>query len=594
MAKYRYLVADLLTGAIRDEFPMEDVGYGRELNAAGGFGARLPLSVKKAIQGARAYSSTVLADSPRVYYRLGELTGTTANDSTTNAKHGTYTGTVALAVDGAILADKNRAVDLGNPSAGYVDLPSDAFVPTNSSFTVEAWVYRIGAPGTVYRELNANSDQKMVDLTVDATGAVKFGTNTAGQAVTAAGVVPASTWAHVVGTYDVVTGLATIYVNGVQRAQSAEAPYTGTDMAFGGGIGGTWFLGTSAAWPGYLDEVALYYNALSASRVAAHYRAGAIEREVTTVSSELITEANLAPGKSLVLVERDAVILNGYILWSVKVDTGSQTVDLAGQGVLSYLEKRFIRANLIYTATEQFTIAQGILNHVQGDTGGNLGITLVKNPAAGSGVLRDRTYYGFERKNALEALQELGGVQNGFDFELVVGGNIDAVLKQLILAYPMRGIVTEFVWEVGKDVQLLDYESNAWEMADRVAAIGEGEGTLSKIVERSDSGTLTTYPLYDRVDQFKDVKNTATLADHAQATLNSVKRGKRTASVRILDAADSPIGSYAPGDQVRLRARGGFLDLDEPWRIMGDVVHVDPQGDEYVDAELAPLEAFGV
>lgn len=56
-----------------------------------------------------AYATAVLADSPAGYWRVGEGSGTVANDSATSPHNGTYTGTPTLGVAGAV-ADGDTAV----------------------------------------------------------------------------------------------------------------------------------------------------------------------------------------------------------------------------------------------------------------------------------------------------------------------------------------------------------------------------------------------------------------------------------------------------------------------------------------------------
>ena len=60
----------------------------------------LPRTVGAASAG---YHSTVLADSPYVFYEFGEASGTTAIDSSVNGFNGTYVGgpTLGLAGDNA-------------------------------------------------------------------------------------------------------------------------------------------------------------------------------------------------------------------------------------------------------------------------------------------------------------------------------------------------------------------------------------------------------------------------------------------------------------------------------------------------------------
>src|SRR5262249_54587571 len=69
------------------------------------------------------YRDGVLADNPVAYSRLGEPTGTTANDIPGQNRHGTYVGPVALGREGALPLDADTAVRLTG-SSSHVSLPS--------------------------------------------------------------------------------------------------------------------------------------------------------------------------------------------------------------------------------------------------------------------------------------------------------------------------------------------------------------------------------------------------------------------------------------------------------------------------------------
>ena len=59
---------------------------------------------------ATTYPSTVIADNPSVYWRLGETSGTTAADASGKGRPGTYAGGTVLNQPGALTGDTNRAV----------------------------------------------------------------------------------------------------------------------------------------------------------------------------------------------------------------------------------------------------------------------------------------------------------------------------------------------------------------------------------------------------------------------------------------------------------------------------------------------------
>ena len=105
--------------------------------------------------GGTGYSQTVLADSPRAYWRLGEASGTSAADASGNGRTGSYVASPTLGVPGALTGDSNTAVGF-NGSSQYVNVPYMAAL-NPAQFTVEAWAFVTGGVGT-YRSLVTSRD----------------------------------------------------------------------------------------------------------------------------------------------------------------------------------------------------------------------------------------------------------------------------------------------------------------------------------------------------------------------------------------------------------------------------------------------------
>src|SRR5437773_2210150 len=112
-------------------------------------------SVQAALSTSSAYSATILGDAPVGYWRLGELTGPTAFDSSPSHNDGTYTGTYAdsaiplLNQPGAIVGDADGSAyfTISNNSnhtpptqSSFVAVPHAASqAPTNPALSLEAW-----------------------------------------------------------------------------------------------------------------------------------------------------------------------------------------------------------------------------------------------------------------------------------------------------------------------------------------------------------------------------------------------------------------------------------------------------------------------
>jgi hypothetical protein len=213
-----------------------------------------------------SYSSTILADNPLAYYRLGA----NANDSSGHAHNGTATGVTFGATSGIDDADLAAAFD-GTTSRVY----TTSFNPWSGSVTVEAWV-KTTAYATGANKCIVGSDLANPQLVITATGAVNFGYSgifSAGWPSVWGNVVGDGRWAHLVCTFDPTTiNNCHLYINGIDLGAPSSAP-----GAYG--TAGNFTIGARNATPtsflpGGLDEVAIYSGILSASRARAHYTAG--------------------------------------------------------------------------------------------------------------------------------------------------------------------------------------------------------------------------------------------------------------------------------------------------------------------------------
>jgi len=205
-----------------------------------------------------SYSTTILADSPVGYWRLGEPSGTNANDETANNYDGTYTGTCTLNVTGLLTGDSDKSVSVAG--SGHVVLPSGVN-PWSSDFSVEMWLKPASA--SAYTNVFAKGTYLTNGFAISQFGTKWHAetTNNGGTVeVTAVATVDTGRADHVVVTR---TGTSwVLWVNGV------SATTTGTYVAPSGG--GDFVNG----WSGTLDEGAVYSSVLSSTQVAAHYAAG--------------------------------------------------------------------------------------------------------------------------------------------------------------------------------------------------------------------------------------------------------------------------------------------------------------------------------
>jgi hypothetical protein len=241
------------------------------------------------------YASEVATDSPVLYWRLGESSGTTATDSSGNGRDGTYAGSPTLAVAGLLAGDADTAVSFDRTD-DYVSYASTV-LSNSSAGTYEIWfktsisgagnlMYLFNASGTSndFRVYVDPSDGQ-VDVIVNPTG-------TSSASFTCTGVWNDDVKHHLVVTYDDATNAVLAYIDGNQVGSgsvSGSSKLLDHNSLFVGSISGA-----SGMFGGVLDEFAVYATALSSTRISAHYDAGASASIV--VNGGTATETDTAIG----------------------------------------------------------------------------------------------------------------------------------------------------------------------------------------------------------------------------------------------------------------------------------------------------------
>lgn len=236
-----------------------------------------------------SYSSEVLADTPCLYWKLDETSGTTADNAATtgSVNDGTYSGDYTLGVDtwtGMQCVTFNQGAEDGQ----VYKVVSSGSWPT-TALTLECW-YRgttaqAGGSGIMGYAAPSQANEFLMWYQASSTNSFKLFINNAEADFTLSSSPAQGSqgWKHVVMTWENVAGTCKVYVNGnlqqtitsVKVGYSIEAPATfGTfaiaqdqDTAGGGGIN------TSDSFIATMAHVAVYPTALSAARILAHYEA---------------------------------------------------------------------------------------------------------------------------------------------------------------------------------------------------------------------------------------------------------------------------------------------------------------------------------
>ena len=206
-----------------------------------------------------AYDTAVLADSPLVYLRFSETSGTTANDSSGNTRTGTYANSPILGT-ASLIGDADTSVDLSTNQ--YVSIANAAW-QTQTNYTAEIVVQLDDVSG--YRSLMGRhmAGTAAWEVRVDS-GTLSFRTYNGSWSILNGPVLTAGTTYHIAITQSGST--KKLFLNGIAEATASHSPQTTT--------AGLWIGATQNGPAGYVDgrvdEFAFYGTALSDARIAAH------------------------------------------------------------------------------------------------------------------------------------------------------------------------------------------------------------------------------------------------------------------------------------------------------------------------------------
>lgn len=294
---------------------------------------------------------------------------------------------------------------------------------------------------------------------------------------------------------------------------------------------------------------------------------GAIDFTLPTRHSKC-TKDILDPGKRELRVYRNDDLVWGGYLWvaSPQIDE----VRFNGDSYWSRLERRRITENIDYMTMDQFDIVWNLIDWTQAQTGGALGFT--RASAVDSGVTRTRHYCAVNRRQISDAIAKLAASGNGFDFE------IDAN-KEWRTYYPNKGTVTDYMFELGKNIRNMSYVLDATETMSEVTGLGSGEGCDRILASAVNTSSRTAYGLLQGVVEDSDLDTTTEVTNLATEELNQVK-GQILRPQLAIFTTDPPFGSVSVGDWVNVKADLGYIDIDDSFRVSNITIAISDEGFE--------------
>ena len=227
------------------------------------------------------YAGAVLNDQPVGYWRLGESSGSTAHDSTTNGNNGSNTS-VTLGQSGAISGDSDTAASFNSNNSSNVSVPDSSSLDITKQLTLECWInYSMadgstgGAPGIITKDNGYQIGGYGLYIAYGSNQDLEFALNLGGSSppvlATSGGGYNDGHWHYVVATYDGST--MCLYVDGslVAHRTASGNIETNTHPLMIGSFDGA---RTDSDFTGKIDEAAVYNYALSAAQISQHYAAG--------------------------------------------------------------------------------------------------------------------------------------------------------------------------------------------------------------------------------------------------------------------------------------------------------------------------------
>jgi len=305
---------------------------------------------------------------------------------------------------------------------------------------------------------------------------------------------------------------------------------------------------------------------------------------------EKVIRGTINPGNTGVYVERDSTLLYGGPVWTTRAEQAGASVGVTSQGIFSIFSHYFIRATRTYAAADQFFIARDLIDSVQSQADSSFRVV---TGAAVCGVLRDRTYYGYERKNVAAAIEELSKVQNGFDFDFDVTRSAANVFSHsLNLSYPMSGTHGQLRIDSGVNAENVTWNLNAAQRARKVDALGTGDADSMLIATATDYTLIGQEPAFQKVTSYRDASVLSTVQAHADADLAATLRTMDVPEIKLIDHDACPIGGFRPGDFVTLNVNDGYIAIAGEYRLTSYTISVNQDGKEDVDLKFAPSGAF--
>lgn len=299
-----------------------------------------------------------------------------------------------------------------------------------------------------------------------------------------------------------------------------------------------------------------------------------------------VTLREMAPWATMLVLMRDGVPIGpGAFLIQPTIGVGSNEVQWVCHGFHAYWRRRALLDDHRFDQVEQAQIVRILISYAWARGGGvaiNLGSQV-------TGMLRDRTYDGFQGAMIGELIENLAKCQGGFNFrwqamkEATWDGKLQ--FRNHLIFSEQFGRHTTFAFVAGGNCDVDSIPIDGTAMATHVTAVGAGELGEAPVVSVVNTGTA--WPRLDTVLNLNDIILPETLTEYAESAAALGRAPIFRPTFTVHPDADPAIGEYQVGDSFRLRGRFGLADVDDDYVATETSLTVAP-GEEKVNITAVP------
>lgn len=286
---------------------------------------------------------------------------------------------------------------------------------------------------------------------------------------------------------------------------------------------------------------------------------------------------NTRPGRTAVYVERSDIengiepaLIWGGIVWNRSYDSVSQKITFTAREFESYFERLRIYAwqltgntndkAVTFSNVDELLVAEMLLSAAQSPAGGNTDINVYVTGVASNPVQPvTRTYYDYERKTYLQAVQDLSQADNGFDFRIDVYYDTSGVPQRILnIAYPQLGVrynakeSDAVVLQMPGNIVSYTYAEDSGTQTNSAITLGAGSNEAQAFGLATGSTLSTGWPKLEDVYSFTDYTDTTLLSALASGRIAAFNNPVTSLSVTITGNNTPYVGSYEVADDVRV------------------------------------------